>query len=524
MLKSLQLFFSTVKFLKPIQIKYQILYRIIKPKKLSAYQSAYNNENVISLQFKMQPPVYRSYLGANRFRFLNIEHDFGNQVNWNSQQYSKLWNYNLQYGNYLLQSEIPTSERLDLIHSLYRSLISEELPLEPYPVSLRAINVIRFLSHQAIKDDFVLSHLHAELGFLSKRPEYHLLGNHLLENAFALMMGGAFFTEKNWIEQGEEILLSELNEQILNDGAHFELSPMYHQIILFRVLEFIDWYKNYSEKKASMLMFMEEKASSMISWLKNIAFQNGQIPHFNDSTEGIGYSTNWLCEYANALNISIDKIELSDSGYRSVNMGDYECRIDFAPIGASYQPGHAHADALSFLLNYKGQPFFVEAGTSTYEIGERRNIERSTISHNTVTVADKNQSQVWGGFRVGNRAKTTILKDAISNLSAKHDGYKKIGITHFREFDFQQKSFVIKDEIVGNSKLERAFHLHMAPGLQVTIEGTSVAIGTDVIIEFEGASRIEIADFELANGFNNYLKSKKIIVSFAENLNSRFII
>ena len=27
------------------------------------------------------------------------------------------------------------------------------------------------------------------------------------------------------------LILEQLNEQILNDGAHFELSPMYHKII-----------------------------------------------------------------------------------------------------------------------------------------------------------------------------------------------------------------------------------------------------------------------------------------------------
>ena len=32
-------------------------------------------------------------------------------------------------------------------------------------------------------------------------------------------------------------------------------------------------------------------------------------------------------------------------------------------------------------------------------------LERSTSSHNTITIGDYEQTQVWGGFRVAKRAK-----------------------------------------------------------------------------------------------------------------------
>src|SRR5690606_30098391 len=123
----------------------------------------------------------------------------------------------------------------------------------------------------------------------------------LLENAFALMMGGGFFSNKDWIRQGQDILKKELEEQILSDGAHFELSPMYHQIIFFRLLELIDWYSDVSVKDGDFEGYLKSKAVLMLSWLKNISFKNGDIPHFNDSAEGIAYSTNWLIDYADRL-------------------------------------------------------------------------------------------------------------------------------------------------------------------------------------------------------------------------------
>ena len=75
---------------------------------------------------------------------------------------------------------------------------------------------------------------------LKDNLEYHILGNHLLENAFSLLFGSIYFNDDSFFEISEKILLEQLDEQILNDGAHFELSPMYHCITLHKVLDSIN--------------------------------------------------------------------------------------------------------------------------------------------------------------------------------------------------------------------------------------------------------------------------------------------
>jgi len=42
------------------------------------------------------------------------------------------------------------------------------------------------------------------------------------------------------LNKGLKILSSQVPEQILNDGGHFELSPMYHSIILEDILDLIN--------------------------------------------------------------------------------------------------------------------------------------------------------------------------------------------------------------------------------------------------------------------------------------------
>lgn len=511
----------TVRFLKLKQLRYQIFYRLRKPKGLRHYKSPLAGD-VTPLCFLSRVQADRAYYGDNKFSFLNLTKTFKNKIEWGYKEYGALWNYNLQYSNWLHQNDINDQEKLKLIRSLYRALEVREIILEPYPVSLRAINVIRFCSSRTIYKSDILANLHAELNFLSHRYEYHILGNHLLENAFALSMGGAFFKNSVWRDNALKILLNELEEQILNDGAHFELSPMYHNIVFFRLLEFIDWYGEYHENDAEILAFCKSKASLMLDWLHNIRFNNGEIPLFNDSAKGIGLEPNLLISYARDLGIERNFIPLKESGYRSFAGKNYEIKVDLAQIGASYQPGHAHADALSFILYYNDNPVFVEQGTSTYQLGERRDLERSTEAHNTVVVNAINQSEVWGGFRVGRRAKTRIQVETKNGFVATHDGYKRFGIVHTRKFLVKRREVKVTDELSkpGDAK----FYLHIHPDRIITrIDDRRFSIDNDIVVSLTGATSIDIEDYNYAEMYNKYQPAKRLAVSFAVTLTSTFL-
>ena len=517
MVQKLPLLFNTVKHLKPVQVLHQVKYRLRKTGNLSAYEKNLSFEKIRLLSFQSLPPVQHHYLGNNNFSFLNIQKSFEGEIDWNFQKYGKLWNYNLQYFNFLLQENLSIEEKENLLLSLYEWLNKGLLPLEPYPSSLRIVNMIRFYSRNEKISGEVLSYLHAELNFLSKRLEYHLLGNHLLENGFALIMGGAFFDKESWSETGRKIIEEELREQILSDGGHFELSPMYHQIIFFRLLELIDWYSSYEAKTPSFEEFLRKRAAIMFSWLSKTSFSNGNIPHFNDSTTGIAYPNEYLFSYAKQLEITASQDPLGNSGYRAFNIGNYEIRIDVAQIGPTYQPGHAHADTLSFVLNYKNTPLFVEQGTSTYNIGERRATERGTAAHNTVVVAGKNQSEVWSGFRVGKRAKTKVTVDNQTELRAEHDGYKGLGIVHRRIFKFHNKRISIQDQVEGSPEHLKEFHLHFAPSMKVEQKNGIIEFDFGQL-KFTGAKGLRIENYEMALGYNLYEKAKKLIVCFNGSL------
>lgn len=497
--------FNTIKFLKIKQINYR-LYYLIRGKFRGVMGSKpilFKKSKSVELELQNSIHIIDSYLGDKKFKFLNLSVDF-KEIDWNYGNHGKLWTYNLNYFDFLSEENNP--DKLELIVSFIDNSSKNKYGLEPFPISLRGINWIKYLSYQKIQNQKIDDSLYAQYYILVDNLEYHLLGNHLLENGFSLLFGAYYFEDEILYHKSKEILEEQLEEQILDDGGHFELSPMYHQIMLFRLLDTINLVKNSRWKERELLEFLKIKAELMLGWLERISYKNGDIPLFNDSTNDVAPRTEQLISYATDLGLTITSIELKESGYRKIERKNYELVVDVGHIGASYIAGHAHADTFNFELKIEGKPFIVDIGLSTYETCERRDFERSTNAHNTVEVNGKNQSEVWGSFRVANRANIINLKEGDDFIEATHDGYNPV--LHTRRWSFYEDKIVIEDEF--NANHDGVARLYFHPN-----------IDKDEIIK-----RVEIKDFQwsikecfYALSFNNLSKSNFLEVKFNEKLN-----
>ncbi len=512
--------FATVRYLKPEQIFYRCFY--VTRKKL--YPAIFKHFDETKCKtapdgLKLQKSIDfpDSYLGGNKFVFLNIEHDFGEKINWNHPDYGKLWTYNLNYFEFLNQKNIPKEAGIALINNFTGSLQELSDGMEPYPTSLRTVNWIKFFVKNGITDKKLHAFLYFQYQCLLKDLEYHLLGNHLLENAFSLLFGAYFFQDENFYKTAKELLTKELDEQILPDGADFELSTMYHQIILFRVLDSINLVKNNPWKNGEMLDFLTKKAEIMLGWLKQMTFSDGTIPLFNDSAEGIAPASQELFDYAGSLKIKTVEKPLKESGYRKFTGKNYEIFVDAGKIGPDYIPGHAHADMLNFELHLYGAPCVVDTGTTTYQRCPRRSLERSTAAHNSVTVNNQNQSDVWGGFRVGKRAEIKIESENDNQITASHDGFGKV--IHKREFVCEENRITIRDTLMPSGKGKARIHFH--PSVEFSIENNTLCAG-NFTVSFKNIDNIETEKFEYSLGFNKTAESKCIVVNFTNKTETVF--
>lgn len=517
-LKKLGLFYNTIRHLKPIQFRYRVFYFIRRKLKgsqrIDGSHSVYN-KTCQSLNLLPSLSTNSSYFPERSFQFLNLKHTFQKEIDWDFSGYGKLWTYNLNYFEFLLQKDISQEGGIKLIDDFIDSIEKNSTGIEPYPLSLRIMNWIKFIIYHQINPEKFQIILCAQLQLLTKQKEYHLLGNHLLENGFALLFGAYYFNDAHIYKQAKNILVSELDEQILDDGAHFELSPMYHTLMTYRVIDCYNLIICNPLFDQELKSFFKMKAESMLSYTLKISYRNGDIPLMNDAAYGIAPLIPDLFQYAGSLGLTIHETKLSESGYRKLTNDIFDLCFDVGDVGPSYQPGHAHADTLSFELYIHDRPVIVDTGTSTYEVNETRFYERSTAAHNTVSINKENSSQVWAGHRVGKRAKTRIIEDTDSCVTASHDGYLKLfGVSHKRSIRLNETEIFIEDNVM---KREAIAHFHFHPDEEIEIFGKEVR-GKDFVVMFENALSFQLKVSHYSPEFNVRVENKCLEVSFLENL------
>jgi uncharacterized heparinase superfamily protein len=369
---------------------------------------------------------------------------------------------------------------------------------EPYPTSLRIVNWIKWVRSGSTMSSEALASLAVQTRWLRRRLEYHLLGNHLLANAKALVFAGLFFAgdeASRWYQKGMALLARELSEQVMADGGHFERSPMYHQIVLEDLLDLINLHRACDLECPSQWI---ETARRMLRWSRMMRHPDGEIAFFNDAAFGVAPVPEQVDAYAGRLGITCkDEVlslscHLEASGYARLEAGKAVLLADMAPVGPDYLPGHAHADTLSFELSLGPRRVVVNGGTSAYGLGEERWRQRSTSSHATVVVDGENSSEVWGGFRVARRARIIETKvwraGDLSCATAAHDGYRRLfgSPMHRRTWLLKDGELRVNDELFGSGVHQAEIIFPLAPGLLPEAENGNRVL----VVDAEDGKRI----------------------------------
>jgi uncharacterized heparinase superfamily protein len=481
MLGKLGLLWRTIRHLRPIQIFARVWIRTRRPKPKLAPPPTHGTT---AGQYVSVARRNASLIGPTQWRFLNCDGDLG-EIGWQDEQRPLLWRYNQHYFDDLNAHD--AHERSVWHAQLIDIWIAENPPAKgtgwaPYPTSLRIVNWVKWALQGNTFNPKTSHSLAVQTRWLAQRIEWHLLGNHLFANAKALVHAGLFFQgaeADRWLNRGLKIIETQIAEQILPDGGQFELTPMYHALAVEDLLDLINILRSHHHRLTTpqhikLLDICQNTIPAMLKWLATTSHPDGRISFFNDAAFDIAPENSELFEYA--LRLGFDRptaqyaavTDLTDSGLCRLTYGNAVIIIDFAAIGPSYLPGHAHADSLSFEMSLFGQRLFVNSGTSTYATGPQRSHERGTATHNTVVVEQQNSSEIWAGFRVGARAHIQERHIAQNNdaviASAKHDGYRRLfnGLDHHREFRLTQNSLCVADHITKPRSAQAMFHLHPA--------------------------------------------------------------
>ncbi len=463
----------------------------------------------------------------------------------NLERFEKLWRYNLYYFDFLnsCDSNEFNDEKRDLVHLFIRKYKKTDVDHEffdPYPMSLRIVNLIKWVVNEGINDQKINDFIYYQAEILKHRIEYHLLCNHYFANLKALIFSSIFFDQDSneyFFNRILKELDDQLDEQFLSDGAHFEGSPMYHSILLEDILDIFNLFES-NQGTFSNIEKIRNKIKGIIplslEWLEKMTHPNGELSFFNDSSLGVALSLDNIRKYSIRLgfvndsrekNISPNNILLTgkESGYSVCENKNFYIIFDVADISPSYNPGHCHADTLSFELSLFNHKIFVNRGTSTYNNSTERHIIRSTISHNTVVVDERNSSNVWSSFRVGNRAKiierVCERKDQKIIMAGQHDGFSQFlkKIIHKRKINFDVDVIEIQDEVIGNfNESQSNFLVHPEVELQ-QIDKKNIELSffeRKLIVSSE--NELEISPAIYSPYFNQDIETKRISINFKE--------
>lgn len=443
-------------------------------------------------------------LRAGSFEFLNRREQLGWPPRWDAPELPLLWAYNLHYFEYLFALPYEDARAVVLDWVLRHAPARGQVGWEPYPTSLRlghwcTLFFGRHAERTEADPEFreaLWTSIQLQAEWLMGHLEFHLLGNHLFENAAALALCGACFAGPQadaWLARGLEILDRELDEQVLPDGGHFERSPMYQARAAY-VLDCLE-----KTGCASLVERVAAPLSRTRGAVAALCHPDGEIALLNDSAFGIA---NRPTELAPAP--LPGPFALPRTGYFGARspQGHYLV-CDAAPIGPDYLPGHAHGDIFSFELSLSGRRVIVDAGVYGYEADEARERCRSTRAHNTVEIDGEDQCEFWAAFRVARRGRPRdVVWEALEGgfaLEGWHDGYERLAsrARHRRRFRWYPEGvLLVRDVVTARREVRLASRLHLHPECEVRLEAAGRACveapGGSFRIAFAGAGELGI--------------------------------
>jgi len=471
------------------------------------------------------------------FKINNQTCIFNSYKVWSGPYPNRLWKFNLNYFNWAINEFYEYSQTSKIDNTFYRIsyLIDSWIKYNSenyndgwhsYTTSIRIRNWIwmfRFVDN--LSNNQRLNSLWIQLYWLYKNQECYLGGNHYLENLISLVIGSLNFSGKKAdkiFKESLKNLQNQLDEQILEDGGHYEGSTSYHLSLLEGLVLTGLWIQI---SKINRKKWLDQYIKKMSNWALNVLMNGSNYPRFNDCIYDkeidikniIKLSKIYLNkdEFIKVKNYKFDKFIYLLRNYKKLNFNEidnsfmkskkisskisnlketgwtflrpnsnWEIIFKSGLSSPLYLPGHSHSDIGSFDIFYKGKPIIVETGTSRYENSYIRNYERSGIAHNIMQFTNKKDInlhtfddwseplEVWDSFRVARKLK----------LNSSSSGYKKEKVlwakcsykplykylkNHTRTICCKLKNndslFIeIKDQVISNADIIWRLNFHLA--------------------------------------------------------------
>jgi asparagine synthase (glutamine-hydrolysing) len=326
--------------------------------------------------------------------------------------------------------------------------------------------------------------------------------NHGISEAVGLFTIGVLFPElpraTDWAKTGRELIVSQLSEQVYEDGSYVQHSFNYQRVMLddltwaFRLGE-LSGQPLPSESYgliARAMKFMIRFCDSQTGRVPNCCGNDGSLvlplsscdySDFRPSVQAAHYLTHRTLYFGNGrwnemverlfgeietaptpIEVRPDDSELESNQYLKLQGPESHCMLH----ASKFHHRPAHADQLHLDLWWRGENIACDAGSYLYN-GDQpcENGLAGTSVHNTVTIEGRDQMTRQGRFLWLDWAQAGHLSYEVGDfgtaIEAWHNGYRILGVIHRRSVLALRDAdaYIVVDDIVG-PPVSRRVRLH----------------------------------------------------------------
>jgi uncharacterized heparinase superfamily protein len=355
---------------------------------------------------------------------------------------------------------------------------------------------------------------------------YEVTSNHFLSDVVGLWFLGTVFSDldagREWLAFARATLETEMDVQVLPDGADFESSIPYHRLVtelFLAALRLGDF------RGESLSRHYRDRVRDMVAYLAAVLRPDGLMPQVGDADDGrlhvlSGYGTAlpqdprhifgpaaamfgepawaalaectwetiWWGLEPRTPGASVPSSRLfADAGVAVMRAGGHYALITNGIVGTRGFGNHKHCDQLSFEYHSNGTPLVVDPGSYVYTSdAAARNRFRATAVHNTLMIdgVEQNEFTPEWLFRMFESAHPEhvsfdVRGDAVEYVG-RHRGYERLPqpVSHERRFRLNASTgaLEIHDRVAGRGAHELCWHFHLAPGVEAHVAGDTAIV------------------------------------------------
>lgn len=298
-----------------------------------------------------------------------------------------------------------------------------------------------------------------------------------------LYAGLAFEGCEHWIEQALGAVSSEIDKQILGDGAHRSRSPK----VLAEALQImLDVRMALRSGDYPLPEKIQHVIDRMGPALRFFRYTDKHLALFHGAQEGDVDFLDCLLGQAGVRAKTMSSLPCA--GFERISQGRTTVIMDCGPVPHYPYDREAHAAPLAFEMTYGRERVFVNCGSHP-DNDEWQDALRSTAAHTALVLANRNACEIRkdGHFARKVRKPSHLREDGRGAvlLEASHDGYEQLnGFVHRRRIYLCEDG----DDLRGEDDLSAAlspakavefavrFHLHPRAMVSLIRDGQEALI------------------------------------------------